>query len=276
MQIDLEIDEPKLPRICRPPRRLDSGSAPHVFDTPKLYYRHIYITAVDAVMGEITTRFERPALQIYFHIENLLLSAAHGTKSTNSVIAENANVNDVTLQSDNTAAAFPGRDPGGTSFQVKAKSKACSDHETSLHIVLQHFGDDLDEDRLRRQLAMLQDLCKDDTAFTSAANSDQLTVRDIASCLRSLGPHHTMFDQIAILLRLLFVLPVTSATAERTFSSLRRLKTFLRSVMSQERLNSIAMLHVHKDETDKLDLQSVASEFIGRSDNRLVTFGKFQ
>ena len=43
---------------------------------------------------------------------------------------------------------------------------------------------------------------------------------------------------------------MTSATAERTFSTLRRLKNYLRSNMSQERLNHTIILHTCKDRTD--------------------------
>ena len=38
-------------------------------------------------------------------------------------------------------------------------------------------------------------------------------------------------------------------TAERSFSALRRLKSYLRSTMGQERLNNIAILNVHNDIT---------------------------
>jgi hAT family C-terminal dimerisation region len=54
-----------------------------------------------------------------------------------------------------------------------------------------------------------------------------------------------MFSEVVKLLELFLLLPVTSATAERSFSGLRRLKTFMRICMSQELLNSLAILHVH-------------------------------
>jgi len=43
-------------------------------------------------------------------------------------------------------------------------------------------------------------------------------------------------------------LPVTSATPERTFSTLKRLKTYLRSTMSEERLNGLALTNINKKE----------------------------
>ena len=52
-----------------------------------------------------------------------------------------------------------------------------------------------------------------------------------------------------VLHQLLLVVPATSVTSERSFSSLRLLKTFFRTMMSQSRLNHLMLLYVHKDYT---------------------------
>ncbi|XP_015376819.1 PREDICTED: 52 kDa repressor of the inhibitor of the protein kinase-like [Diuraphis noxia] len=57
----------------------------------------------------------------------------------------------------------------------------------------------------------------------------------------------SMFPNIKCLLTILSVISITTASAERSFSSLKRIKTYLRSTMSQERLNGLAMLHINKD-----------------------------
>ncbi|XP_050066136.1 52 kDa repressor of the inhibitor of the protein kinase-like [Aphis gossypii] len=57
----------------------------------------------------------------------------------------------------------------------------------------------------------------------------------------------SMFPNIKCLLTILSVIPITTASAERSFSSLKRIKTYLRSTMGQERLNGLAMLHINKD-----------------------------
>ena len=41
--------------------------------------------------------------------------------------------------------------------------------------------------------------------------------------------------------------PVTTATAERTFSVMRRVKTYLRSSMSHKRLNHTILLHCYQE-----------------------------
>jgi hypothetical protein len=70
-------------------------------------------------------------------------------------------------------------------------------------------------------------------------------------------------------------IPITSATSERTFSALRHLLTYLRSTMTEKRLNNCLLLHVHKSYTDAVDLTLVAKEFIHRQDDRVKYFGNF-
>ncbi|GBN82139.1 hypothetical protein AVEN_232206-1 [Araneus ventricosus] len=57
----------------------------------------------------------------------------------------------------------------------------------------------------------------------------------------------TFFPNIYILLKLLAVVPVSVASVERSFSSLRRLKTYLRNTTSESRLNGLALLSIHRD-----------------------------
>ncbi|XP_050546850.1 uncharacterized protein LOC126908636 [Daktulosphaira vitifoliae] len=55
------------------------------------------------------------------------------------------------------------------------------------------------------------------------------------------------FPGITIALEIFLSLPATSCTAERTFSTLRRVKTWLRSTTSEDRLNGLCMLSVHRE-----------------------------
>ena len=74
--------------------------------------------------------------------------------------------------------------------------------------------------------------------------------------------------------KLLAVNPATSATAERTFSMARRVKTWMRSTMLPSRVHSLAVLNFHKERTDNLDLIDIANLFVC-NDNRRSLFGKF-
>ena len=102
------------------------------------------------------------------------------------------------------------------------------------------------------------------------------TVQEAATMFRSFVPEvRCLFSQVEVLLILIHVIPLTSCEAERSFSALRRLKTWLRSTMSQKRLNNIAVCHVHHDYIDDLKLESIVNEFISANERRLKLFGKF-
>ena len=42
-------------------------------------------------------------------------------------------------------------------------------------------------------------------------------------------------------------IPVTKYASERSFSSLKRIKTYLRSTMGENRLNGLALLNIHPE-----------------------------
>ena len=69
------------------------------------------------------------------------------------------------------------------------------------------------------------------------------------------------------------MMPATNAESERSFSAVRRIKTYLRSTMSQQRLNHLMLFHVHKNRTDGLNLVDVANNFIAGNDHRKQVFG---
>ncbi|KAL7583920.1 uncharacterized protein LOC111918056 [Lactuca sativa] len=64
--------------------------------------------------------------------------------------------------------------------------------------------------------------------------------------------------------RILLTIPVTVASAERNFSKLKLLKNYLRSSMSQERLNGLAMLCIEKDLLDNIELDSIIDDFASK------------
>ena len=76
-----------------------------------------------------------------------------------------------------------------------------------------------------------------------------------------------VFPAIHSMLRVLGTLPMTSCTVERSASTLRRIKTWLRSTMAQKRLNSLALMHVHKDVT--IDTEAIIDRFARKHPRRM-------
>lgn len=56
-----------------------------------------------------------------------------------------------------------------------------------------------------------------------------------------------IYPNIYNLLKIFAMLPGTTCFSERSFSTLRLLKTYLRSTMTPSRLNGLDLLYVHKE-----------------------------
>jgi len=94
-----------------------------------------------------------------------------------------------------------------------------------------------------------------------------------AETLSSLGlGEKSLLPDIFTLMKLCLTLPASTATAERSFSTLRRVKTYLRSTMNQERLNHVMILNTYKERVDDLDVNRLLRTFIASNDIRRRTF----
>ena len=76
------------------------------------------------------------------------------------------------------------------------------------------------------------------------------------------------FTNIKILLRILGTVPVTTCTCERCISKLRLLKDYTKSTMINDRLNGIALMHVHRE--IKIDYKAVLDQFAGPGNRRFL------
>ena len=85
-----------------------------------------------------------------------------------------------------------------------------------------------------------------------------------------------LFSEIDKLLRLYLTVPATSATAEHTFSVLRRLKSYLCAMMMQERLNNVILLKIYQSELDDLDIHGIAEKFATCNESKRAFFGSFE
>ena len=83
-----------------------------------------------------------------------------------------------------------------------------------------------------------------------------------------------MLVELIKLVKLILEMPATNAVSQRPFSSLKRIKTYLRSAKTY-RLNLLLILHIHLLLTGRLDLTKVADEFVKRRERRKSKFGHF-
>ncbi|XP_033739147.1 52 kDa repressor of the inhibitor of the protein kinase-like [Pecten maximus] len=77
-----------------------------------------------------------------------------------------------------------------------------------------------------------------------------------------------LYPNVYVCLAILATMPVATATAERSFSVMRRVKTYLRSTMTTDRLSSLALMHAYKH--TEIDVQQVINVFADRKSRRLA------
>ena len=141
----------------------------------------------------------------------------------------------------------------------------------SFDFVTKFYRDDFDNTQLQLHLDILQ------TTFPSQLKSPSLSLHDVRKYIQSLPEaERALISEAVTLLKLILILSSTKAMSERSFSAMRRLKTYLRAAMKQERLNHLLLLHVHKDRMENLSCIEVAKSFVGDSEHRLSVFGQFQ
>ena len=97
-----------------------------------------------------------------------------------------------------------------------------------------------------------------------AEHGEKSLPRTLAQTLRQIS---SMYPNISAMVRLLATLPVTTCSAERSFSSLKRIKTAFRATMTTTRLSGLTLLHVHLDIPVNVD--SAVDEFARRHPRRI-------
>ena len=137
------------------------------------------------------------------------------------------------------------------------------------------YASDLKFDRLVVQLSMLPDLVRTTNEKYQLGIKKVTSIGTLCQLMSVCSLAKTMLSEVDRLLRIYLTVPMTSATAERTFSTLRRVKSYLRSTMTQKRLNHVILLHTHKQRTDDLNLIKVAQDFATVNNRRRAFFGNF-
>ncbi len=124
---------------------------------------------------------------------------------------------------------------------------------------------ELDASQLKLQLSNLA---------TYFQKSDiTVSLKECLTYLRNLSPAaKSFYSEVCAVARLILVMPATNAVSERSFSVMRRLKSYLRSTKGRARLNHVMVLNIYKEQ---LNLIATAIELVSGSEHRLRFFGKF-
>lgn len=85
-----------------------------------------------------------------------------------------------------------------------------------------------------------------------------------------LEPYQDVFYELFRLCKIAVKLPVSSAACERSFSTLRIIKNYLRSPMTGNRLSSLAILSIESKRIKALDLNKFVRRFAEQHGNRRI------
>ena len=97
-----------------------------------------------------------------------------------------------------------------------------------------------------------------------------LVITDFVTWWRENKALWSLYPIVGKILLCILVLPASNAVSERSFSTLRRVLTHLRNRMNDEKLNAILMLHIHKNLTNSIDLQSIIRQFVQNHPHRKI------
>lgn len=91
---------------------------------------------------------------------------------------------------------------------------------------------------------------------------------DLFTISKILGKLPNAFPETLKIISILITLPVTTATNERFFSSLKRVKNFLRLTMEDVRLSDLLVINVESNEASKINLDDAVNKFALSKDRR--------
>lgn len=90
---------------------------------------------------------------------------------------------------------------------------------------------------------------------------NDIDITTITNSLSKLPLEIYLFSETLKVLSIILTLPYTTASNERVFSSLKRVKSFLRLSMNDGRLNDLMVINVESTEANSIDLQEALIMF---------------
>ena len=264
---NLGVEKPILKRQRKAPKRYEysSNNNTHIFSTPEEYYRKTYFEMIDTTITSLQTRFESETMSLLTTFE-IFITANEYVKVSDVTAFFNA-------KSENNVNNYE-EDDELDERRLKA--------ERDLFLVTMHNDDaykvhlkNLIEKRISADSKPYKQKTSADQRYMHRVNVNdvkKLTLKDIVSYLKYKAELRPIFSQMTKLVKLLLTIPGSSCTNERSFSLLRRLKSYLRSNMLQDRLNSLTILNIYGDMCDDLDINDLMNKFIEKHNIRTNTF----
>ncbi|KAL4150139.1 hypothetical protein QTP88_003973 [Uroleucon formosanum] len=81
------------------------------------------------------------------------------------------------------------------------------------------------------------------------------------------------FPNLTIALRIMLTIPVTSACAERSFSKLKLIKTYLRNRLGQDKLSELALISIEEEVSSTIDYKHLIDTFTSKNSRKKIEIG---
>ena len=96
------------------------------------------------------------------------------------------------------------------------------------------------------------------------------TMGSTADVFKELLSLKEAFPTLLKVIQIALTIYVSSASCERSFSALKRIKNYLRSTMNEDRLVNLAVLSVEREISQSLDLEDAVDKFCALDKNRRI------
>ena len=113
---------------------------------------------------------------------------------------------------------------------------------------------------LSHRVAFYNEIVRWKARWALAEGEKPNNLEDTLSCISE-----DLYPNVATMLTILLTMPVSTAPPERSFSTMRRVKTYVRSTMLTERVSSLALMHEMP-----IDPERVISDFCASKPRRLA------
>ena len=133
----------------------------------------------------------------------------------------------------------------------------------------------VDKDALKIQLDDLPTILGLHNIEQKTKITEVTQISTIAEIFNAMPSAKKQCSKVHKLIMLYHTVPLASASCERTFSCMRRLKTWLRSNSGGNHLNNIMFANIEKQYLDMVNINQVACEFSQANERRIKYFGKY-
>ena len=135
------------------------------------------------------------------------------------------------------------------------------DNVNKLECLADTYSDAIDsKTEIVQEFHSFKDMFKEIMSSKTNSSVEKLTINNVLKFMRA-NDMCSIYPNLSTLYHIFLTLPLSSAGAERSFSRLKLIKSYLRSTMTEERLSGLALLSIERQFATELDYDKVMDYF---------------